>query len=103
MGKAILAILCLVVGMVIGGIGALTFGGGAMAGLGIATGLSAGICSTVQAAVEEQLLTPEQVDQVLTRAAGDMAAMTGETVEGEIVGSSAGCADVLERLRAAAG
>ncbi|WP_335949943.1 hypothetical protein [Salipiger bermudensis] len=102
MGKAIIAILCLVIGVVIGGIGALTLGGGAMAGLGIATGLSAGICSTVQAAVEEELLTPEQVDQVLTRAATDMAALTGNTVEGEIVGSSDDCADVLETLRASA-
>ncbi len=64
-GKVFIAILVLAVGAIIGGICALSLGGGAMAGIGVATGLSAGICSTVQAAVAEGLLTPEQVDQVL--------------------------------------
>lgn len=75
-----------------------------MAGIGIATGLSAGICSTVLAAAAvEELLTPDQVDQVLTRAAADMAALTGDTVEDEIVGRSDDCANVLETLRASTG
>lgn len=95
-------ILIGVVGLVIGLIGGTIFGGsligGTAAGIGIATGASAGICMTVQAAGEEGLLTPEEVDQVLTRAAADAAAMAGSDGPGEIVGSTDDCAEVLQRL-----
>lgn len=60
-------------------------------------GLGAGICSTVQAAREEGLLTAEQVDQVLTRAAQDMAGEQG--IEDRIVGSAAQCDTVMAELR----
>lgn len=76
--------------------------GGAATGIGVATGLSAGICSTVEAAIEEDLLTEAEVDQVLTRAAEDLASMTsGDAPEGELVGSAADCADVMDRITAA--
>lgn len=102
MGKAIIGVICLVVGLVVGAVfGGSLVGGGAM-GVGIATGLSAGVCTTVKAAQEEGIMTAEQVDQVLTRATADMAAMSGETSTDAIVGSAAECDAVLARLREAA-
>ncbi len=98
MSKVLIAILFLVIGLIVGGVGAITVGGGAMAGIGVATGLSAGICSTVKAGQEEGLLTAEQVDLVLTRAARDLSGMA-ELPEGEeVVGSAAACDRVMQRL-----
>ncbi len=99
MSKVIVGGLALVVGLLIGTFfgGALT--GGAAAGIGIATGLGAGICSTVHAAEEEGLLTPEQIDLVLNRAAADMAAMAGQAAPAPVVGSVSDCAGVLDKLR----
>ena len=103
MGKAVLAIVALVVGIAIGALGAMSLGGGAMLGAGVATGLSAGICATVEAAQEEGPLTAEQVDQVLRRAAQDVGG-TAALAQGEtMVGGAADCAAVMDRLRAAAG
>ena len=59
MGKFILALVFLVIGAVIGFLGSWLVGGAAM-GIGVATGASAGICMTVEAAEEEGLLTPEE-------------------------------------------
>lgn len=102
MGKTILAILCLVVGLVIGTMfGGALIGGGAV-GIGIATGLGAGVCSTVQAAQEEGIMSAEQVDQVLNRAAADLATFSSVEAPEAIVGSAADCEDVLARLKAAA-
>ena len=94
----------LAIGVLIGAI--LGFFGGSMmlgsaVGIGAATGLSAGICSTVKAAQEEGFLDTAQVDKVLTRAASDTAAMSGQAFEGEIVNSAAGCDAALEKLREA--
>ena len=101
MGKVLIAIIFLVIGLAIG-----IFGGGlligASTGVGIATGVSAGICSTVQAAEQEGLLTPDQVDQVLNRAAANVAELAGSEAPAEMVGSAAECDAVLERLRSAA-
>ncbi|WP_343115855.1 hypothetical protein [Ostreiculturibacter nitratireducens] len=100
MGKFLPAIVALVVGIVIGGYGALSLGGGAMMGAGAATGLVTGMCSVVEAAEQTALLTPEQIDQVLARAAENMS--SGELPEGaEIAGSSEQCAEALAKLRAA--
>ena len=102
MGKILIGIAGLIVGL---GVGTF-FGGsilaGSAAGVGIATGMSAGVCSTVIAAQEEGLLTPEQVDQVLTRAAADIAEMSGETAPEAVVGSASECEGVMERIRSAA-
>lgn len=95
-------VIGLVIGLVVGAAGGAMLIGGGAAGLGIATGLGAGICSTVQAAQEEGIMTAEQVDQVLNRAAADMAAMSSVESSSEIVGSAAECEGVLDRLRAAA-
>ncbi len=99
MGKFIIAILFLALGIIIGGIGGITLGGGAMAGIGVATGLSAGICSTVKAAQEEGLLSAEQVDQMLSRASRDLGAAASLPEGEEMVASAAACEDVLQRLR----
>ena len=76
--------------------------GGAAAGVGIATGASAGICMTVQAAEKEGLLTPDEIDQVLTRAAADAAALSGAEAPAEVVGSAEDCAAVLQRINESA-
>lgn len=98
MGKVLTGI----VGLIIGVIGGAIFGGsvigGTAAGIGIATGASAGICITITAAEEEGLLTTDEIDQVLTRAAADAAAISGAEAPGEIVGSADDCAEVMQRL-----
>jgi hypothetical protein len=103
MGKLLIGL----VGLIIGAVGGALFGGavigGTAAGVGIATGLSAGICSTVTAAEEEGLLTAEQVEQVLARAASDAAAAAGEETPGTMVGSSDDCAMVMDQLMSARG
>lgn len=101
MGKAV----ALIIGVVVGLIGGMMLGGslicGAATGAGIATGISVGICSTVQASQEEGLLTAAQVDQVLTRAAGDLSDLSGDGETGKIVGVSTDCDKVLAQLREA--
>jgi len=104
MGKALIAILALVVGLVIGGLGGAAIGIGGGAGVGVATGLSAGACGIVQAAQEEGLLTDAQADQVFNRALTDLRALAPQAEAGaeQIVGSAADCEAVLARLRDAA-
>lgn len=80
MGRVLIGLL---VGLVLGAGGALLLGsrlmGGAM-GAGVATGLSAGICSVVQAADDSGLLTPEQIEQVLSAAAANLRSISGDTL-----------------------
>jgi len=102
MSKVIVGIIGLVVGAFGGAFVGGTLVGGTAAGIGVGTGLSAGICSTVQAAQEEGFLTAEQVDQVLARAAADMAGSEGLPAGTSIVGGAAECADVMEALQATA-
>ena len=97
MGKTIIT---LIIGLVIGGMGGLVFGGGVGAGAGIATGLSAGICSTVTAAEELGIMTAEQVDEVLTRAALDVSGEASLPDDQTMVGSKAQCDDFMAQLRA---
>ncbi|MDW4496566.1 hypothetical protein R5H30_01125 [Sulfitobacter sp. D35] len=99
MNKALVAILSLVVGMVLGYMGSAAMIGGA-AGAGIAVGLSSGICAVTRAAEEEGLLTTDQIDQVMQRAATDLAELSGNTAEGEISNTSESCDAVFEKLRA---
>jgi hypothetical protein len=95
MGKVGTAVLALVIGLIAGGIGGTTLAGGAMAGAGAATGLTTGICATVQAAQEIGALTPEQVDQVLNRAAQNLAAKAGAGQSGKVVSSAAACREFM--------
>jgi hypothetical protein len=101
MGKVLIALAALGVGAVAGAVLGTALLGGAMTGAGVAVGLSAGICSTVKAAQEEGLMTPEQVDQVMNRAAADVAAASGKDAPAEIAGSAAACETALARLREA--
>lgn len=101
MGKVVIAVLSLVVGAALGVFLVAPVMTGAAAGAGVATGLSAGICATVQAVQEEDLLTPEQIDQVLNRAAADMAELAGEEAPEEMVGGVGDCDAVMDRLRSA--
>jgi hypothetical protein len=101
MGKLLIAVIGLVIGIAVGAFGAMTLGGGVMAGLGAGTGLATGICATVKAAQDEGIMTAAQVDQVLNRAAKNLAAMSGTPVEKEVVGSAAACEKVLAQLRQA--
>lgn len=103
MGKLLIGVAGLVLGLVVGAFGGLSLGGGAMMGAGVATGLSAGVCATVQAAQEEGLLTAEQVDKVLSRAARDVAEMASMPPVETILGGAADCAAVLDQLKAGAG
>lgn len=99
MGKFLIGLIGLVVGFAGGTVVGGSLLGGAATGVGIATGLSAGICSTVTAATEEGLLTEEQVEQMLTRAAADLGGMAEA---GEMVNSVAQCEAVMRELMAAA-
>lgn len=99
MSKILIGVLSLIAGAILGVVvlGPVLVGGAA--GIGIATGLSAGVCATMTAAQEEGLLSTEQVDQILTRAASDLAEMSGKTLDGEIVGSIDKCGNVMEQIR----
>ncbi|MBX7492660.1 hypothetical protein K3163_05515 [Qipengyuania sp. 1NDW9] len=97
MGKVGIALLFGVLGL-LGG--ALLIGpliGGAMMGAGAGSGLTLGTCSTVKAAQELGYLTPEQVDETLTRAAEDMG---GQALaeDQQIVGSAAACDEALANI-----
>jgi hypothetical protein len=96
MGKVIIG---LVLGLVIGAVGALVFGGGAMMGVGAGTGLVTGICSVVEAAQQSGLLTPDQINQVLAKAAENM---SGHPLAAgtEIADSGAQCEQVMKNVRA---
>jgi len=101
MGKWMLGILGLLIGLVVGAVFVGALIGGAATGIGIATGTSAGICMTVEAAEAEGLLTSEEIDVVLRRAAADAAELSGEDAPSEIVGARDDCALVMERLNEA--
>lgn len=100
MGKVGLSIISLVLGLGVGAWGGINLGGGAMMGAGVATGLSSGICATVQAAQEEGIMTAEQVDQVLNRAAQDLSGKTGLPTGDQLIGSADQCADFMSKLMA---
>ena len=102
MGKALVSVVFLAIGIVIGG-GIALFGLGAATGIGVATGLSAGICATVQAAQDEGLLDAAQIDRIMTRAASDLGAATGGATGDEITGTLVQCETVMQRLREAGG
>ncbi|WP_108263619.1 hypothetical protein [Mangrovicoccus ximenensis] len=103
MGKLLFAIGGLIVGLLAGAavVGPMVIG--TAAGVGIATGLSAGVCSTVIAAQDEGLLDAAQVDQVLSRAVANMAGGAAPVETGELVGSAAQCDEVMRKLAEAAG
>ena len=101
MSRVLIAVIGLVIGIAIGAVGAMTFGGGVLAGVGVGTGLATGICATVRAAQKEGVMTADQVDRVLNRAAKDFAAEAGMPAGQAGVGSAAACEKVFAHLGAA--
>lgn len=102
MSKTAVGVIALIVGLVGGTLVGGSLIGGAAMGAGAGVGLSAGICSTVQAAQELDYLTDTQVDEVLSQAVMHLSGKT-ELAEGEeIASSSAACADVMAKLQQAA-
>ena len=101
MSKTLVAVISLVFGLILGGIGGTTLGGGAMAGMGVAAGLSTGICTTTQAAQDLGIMTPEQVDEVLKKASQNVSGTTDLPEGHEIAGSAEKCDEFLVKLREA--
>lgn len=97
MGKLGIGVASLIIGLLGGAIGGVLLGGGAMMGVGAATGISTGVCSTVQAAQNLQLLSLEQVDQVLNKAAQDLSGKDVLADDERVVGSAEACAKFMER------
>ena len=103
MSKTVVGIITFILGAIGGAFIIGPVIGGAMAGAGAGVGLSTGICSTAQAAQELGYLTPEQVDEVLNRAAMDVSGKT-ELPEGEqAVNSAAACEEVMAKIAEARG
>lgn len=102
MSKTVLAILSLIIGLAVGAYGGLSLGGGAMMGIGVATGLSSGICATVQAAQEEGIMTAEQADVVLARAAKDLSSKASIPEGDQMVGTATRCDAFMAKLKNAA-
>lgn len=99
MGKTLIAIIFLIIGLAVGAFGALAVGGGAMAGFGIGTGLSAGICVTIDAASDLGVISDEQADQILNRAAENISGMAEIPEDQRAVNSRAACEEVMAKLK----
>jgi hypothetical protein len=97
--------LLILLGLVIGAIAGVfllsPFIMGIGTGVGVATGLKAGACLTVEAAKESGLITAEQVGEVLNAA---MRTIASTEIDGAAALSAgdAECAKVVEELKAAA-
>ncbi|MEO0990317.1 MAG: hypothetical protein AAFX00_05115 [Pseudomonadota bacterium] len=96
MCKGLLATLTFVDGPIVGAIGGGMMGVGTRAGVGIATGLSAGVCGIAHAAQAEGLPTEEEVGWAFERAVGSLNELApGAGSSGEaIVGAAGDCDDV---------
>lgn len=97
--------LLLIVGVVVGGALSLVFSAALFTGVGaaagIATGLKAGACLTVEAAKDQGFITAEQVDDVLNAAVIQFKNVTDlEGVE-QISGGDAECAKMVDELKRA--
>lgn len=99
MKTALLLIVGLLIGGVLGFFGGGAVGLGAGAGVGIATGLKAGACLALEAAREEGLITAEQEPALLQAAAAQFA--SEDLAEGPDT-SEIDCARVVAELRQAA-
>ena len=98
MGKLGIAVISLLIGLVLGAVGGLSLGGGAFAGAGAATGLATGICATVQAAQQVGVMTPDQVDQVLARAASNVSGAKGVPKATGQPSDAKACDDFMAKL-----
>ena len=108
MSKLFLSILFLVIGLVIGGTAGVIGGGaaaiGSGAGIGIATGLSAGICGTVEAARAGGFVTDDEVARLFDATLAEFRALAPRAVADAetMVRQFGGCPAVLDRIHEAA-
>ena len=95
--------LLLVVGLVLGAVGTFVLTSGVIlgAGAGIATGLKAGACLTVEAAKERGFITTEQVGEVLQAAGQQLSTINVDDQSGYAL-SDAACVKVVQELKEAA-
>lgn len=102
MAKVFIGVLAFVIGLAVGGYGAMRMAGGAMMGAGAGVGLTTGICMVVEAANQTGLLDEAQIDEVMKRAAQN--ASGGELPEGmQSTGALKGCEEALAKLRSSQG
>ncbi len=98
------SLLLILLGLVIGAIAGVfllsPFVLGIGTGVGVATGLEAGACLTVEAAKEAGFITAEQVGEVLNAAIRTIAATEIENAAALSAGD-AECAKVVDKLKAA--
>ncbi len=101
MKSFLLVLLGIVIGAVAGVLVLSPFFTAVGAGVGIATGLKAGACLTVEGAKSEGLISDDQVDEVLRAAVAQISAseLPSETGDGE---AELDCAQVVADLKAAA-
>ena len=97
MSKVVSVLLALIAGIALGGAAILiTFG--VETGIGLVAGLSAGMCETLKAAQDLNLLTEAQAAQVFERAAENMKAASDRDVT-SLVGSVGDCDAALAQLQ----
>jgi hypothetical protein len=93
--------LLVVAGIIVGAVVTLVLASGIFTGVGIATGLKAGACLTVEAAKERGFITADQVDDVLNAAVKRIAsANIGD--EATLSGGDAECVKLVAELKSAA-
>ena len=100
MKKFLLVVLGFVLGAVVTIFFSSTILTGIGAGVGVATGLKAGACLTVEAAKEKGFITSDQVEEVL-RAAVKQIAQTDLEEEAALSGADAECEKVVSQLKSA--
>lgn len=97
--------LIFLLGTAVGGIASFVFASmlftGIGAGVGVATGLQAGACLTVEAAKDQGLITAEQVDEVLI-AAGKQIASEEYAGTATAPSNDLDCEKVVAQLKEAA-
>jgi hypothetical protein len=94
--------LMFLLGAIVGGIATIILASGWFtgigAGVGVATGLQAGVCLAVEAAKDEGLITAEQVDQVLN-ATGKQLAADDFAGNAATTGGNLDCEKVIAKLK----
>jgi hypothetical protein len=91
--------LLFLVGGIVGAVATFFVAVGVGAGAGIVTGVKAGACLTVEAAKEQGLISQDQVNQVLTAAAKQIADSGTEVPD--ITGGDAACQTFIAELKQA--
>lgn len=100
MKTALIVILSLLVGAVVGGFIALGVGAGLGAGGGLIVGSQAGACMAAETAKEKGMLSAEQIDQIIAATVSKIRgkAEGAESPEITWVASEADCARMIAEL-----